>query len=107
MLVQSLEKLKDKKLSQKTVIAAGRQGFYDKASPVVESLLQTGNKPTVIVLPDLKVYRKFLESVNQDHYQLFPPLDVLPFEPVEASFSTLRSRMKTLLNDGSDVRPVV
>ena len=107
MLVQSLEKLKKKKISKKSVIVAGEAGFYDKAPGIVQALIENNKGPHVIVLPDLKYYRKFLESANQDHYQLFPPLDVLPFEPVGASFSTLRSRMKTLLNYQTDDRPIL
>src|SRR6056297_2462030 len=107
MLVQSLEKLKSKKISKRSVIVAGETGFYDKIPGIVQALMETVNEPVVIVLPDLKYYRKFLETVNQDEFALFPPLDVLPFEPVGASISTLRSRMKTLLNDLNEKKPIV
>src|SRR6056297_186588 len=107
MLVQSLEKLKSKKISKRSVIVAGETGFYDKIPGIVQTLMEKVSEPIVIVLPDLKYYRKFLETVNQDEFALFPPLDVLPFEPVGASISTLRSRMKTLLNDLNENKPIV
>ncbi len=107
MLVQSLEKLKSKKISKRSVIVAGETGFYDKLPEIVQTLTKNLNRPAVIVLPDLKYFRKFLESVDQEQFTLFPPLDVLPFEPVGASFSTLRSRMKTLLNAHNESKPIV
>lgn len=107
MLVQSLEKLKSKKISKRSVIVAGETGFYDKLPEIIHALMENIQGPKVIVLPDLKTYRRFLDSDNQDCFDLFPPLDVLPFEPVGASYSTLRSRMKTLLNDQNDSKPIV
>src|SRR6056297_705139 len=107
MLVQSLEKLKSKKISKRSVIVAGETGFYDKIPGIVQTLMEKVSEPIVIVLPDLKYYRKFLETINQDEFALFPPLDVLPFEPVGASISTLRSRMTTLLNDLNEKEPIV
>ena len=107
MLFQSLEKLKTKKISKRSMIVAGENGFYDKLPGIVQALLETVNEPVVIVLPDLKYYRRFLEAVNQDQFAMYPPLDVLPFEPVGASYSTLRARMKTLLSDRNETKPIV
>ncbi len=107
MWVQSLEKLKKKTLSKRSIIVAGEAGFYDKVPSVLETLCEYSAKPTVIVLPDLKYYRKYLEMINPDHFSLFPPPDVLPFEPVSASYSTLRDRMKTLLNIQDQTKPIL
>ncbi|MEA1885353.1 MAG: hypothetical protein U9N62_12680, partial [Thermotogota bacterium] len=107
MLVQSLEKLKSKKISKRSVIVAGETGFYEKLPEIINALMENIQGPTIIVLPDLKTYQRFIDSDNKDHFDLFPPLDVLPFEPVGASYSTLRSRMKTLLNDQKDSKPIV
>lgn len=107
MLVQSLEQLKTKQISKRSVIVAGENGFYDKLPEILKTLLESVNESVVIVLPDLKYYRRFLESVDHDQFSLFPPLDVLPFEPVGASYSTLRARMKTLLSDRNETKPIV
>ncbi|HPF16926.1 MAG TPA: CarD family transcriptional regulator [Thermotogota bacterium] len=107
MWVQSLEKLKKKTLSKRSVIVAGEGGFYDKVPAVLETLCEHSAKPVVIVLPDLKYYRRYLEMINPGDFCLFPPLDVLPFEPVGASFSTLRDRMKTLLNIQDQQSPIL
>src|SRR6056297_2248116 len=107
MLVQSLEKLKNKKLAKRSVIVAGEAGFYNKLPSIIQTLIEKQDKPLVIVLPDLKYYRRFVDSVDPQRFTLFPPLDVLPFEPLGASYSTLRARMKTLLNDGNGSKPII
>ncbi len=106
-MVRSLEQLKKKQLSKKTVIVAGETYFYEKAPEIIKVLLEKTERNTLIVLPDLKYYRKFLESINTKDYLLFPPMDVLPFEPVSASFSNIKSRMKTLLSYKNDSKNII
>lgn len=107
MLVQSLEKFNSNKLAKRSVIVTGETSFYEKLPGIVKRLLEPIESNVVIVLPDLKYYRRFLESFDPDQFALFPPLDVLPFEPVGASYSTLRARMKTLLKDFNQKKPIV
>lgn len=106
MLVQSLEQLKKRTLSKRVSIVAGEKNFFEKLPEIVDTI-KMEQKKTVIVFPDSKYYRKYLELNNEGDYLLFPPLDVLPFEPVTASFSNIRARMKTLLNFKSDHKPIL
>lgn len=106
MLVQSLEQLKKRTLSNRVAVVTGEKNFFEKLPEIIE-IIREKQKKTVVVFPDSKYFRKYLELSNEEDYMLFPPLDVLPFEPVTASFSNIRSRMKTLLNFNSSEKPIL
>ncbi len=57
--------------------------------------------PVFLVFPDMKSLKGFSEamddSLSRKGYE-FPPIDILPFEPMRASFSTMKTRMNALLS---------
>ncbi|HRW93136.1 MAG TPA: helicase-related protein [Thermotogota bacterium] len=80
----------------------------DSSMPDLVSLLLEHrdwlDSPTTwIAFPDSRQLNHFFQHVLEGekwgtHDRQFPPMDILPFEPVHVSFSALRQRMKTLLS---------
>jgi len=96
MLVPSLEKFEKHTLSNRANVVIGERHFFEKIPAVVSGLIRRYKK-SVVVFPELKYYRKYSESFEASLFEHYPPLDVLPFDPMPASLSTARQRMKTLL----------
>lgn len=99
MLDPLFAKLDQKANRFKIGITASAQQLFSVALDIL-SHTDHHTHPVVLVFPDMRNLRHFTDTVDPSaatEVLEFPPIDILPFEPVQASFSTMKTRMNTLL----------